>query len=822
MGKPNIVLSIEPTSFPFSSIKGGGGKKIVRSAPEHAAKLSAELERAIAENDMPETRGGSYLTFSSAQGFDLDVDGLENRPGKIAVLNSSRNENSGVTTATVFVPAKKSNFFSNKVKQYGDPSQNTKKGNPKNETLIASIETVSKTTVRDLWDGSTDKFPGKLPKWCELWIDVSAASYAELEHILEKVCSEVGIKLSNEKLLFPEVAICLIWANGADLENLFEAMGYIQAIRPCAIPVSEITYLDAKEQKEFVDEIASRVSADLDDTSICILDSGVNREHPLLAPVIAEDSVLSADPNWSGLDAEGHGTKMAGLAAYGDLRHYFESFGEILVQHAVESVQILPPYGQNEEHLYGVITQDAVYNAEIAHPFMRRAFCMAVTQDTELEDGKPTAWSAEIDNLASGVGNSDSALGVRNNNNDKRLFLVSAGNIPMSEFRDISYPECNMMHSVQSPAGAWNSLTIGAYAGTARIPDRKFKGWHAAAEPGSLCPYSRTSMLWNRFWPIKPEVCFVGGNVAVDNFGNHMDSDDLGLLTTCKDIPRRYFDVIHATSAATGVASNMAAKIMRANPNLWPETVRALIVHSAQWTDQMKNEFMPEGDAYKKDRENLLRACGWGVPNLDCALESLNNRVNLIIQREIKPFEDDGKLNEMHLYELPWPKEELLKLADKQAILRVTLSYFIEPNPSARGRSTKFQYQSVGLRFQVNSIAQSAQDLVKSVNQKARDKADNDNGGDTGAGDWYLGKMRDVGSIHSDFKQMSGAELANARYIAVYPVGGWWSRRKALKRTGSKVRYSLIVSIETDNTEADFYTEIVSKIPVVTSIVNCI
>lgn len=325
-------------------------------------------------------------------------------------------------------------------------------------------------------------------------------------------------------------------------------------------------------------------------------------------------------------------------------------------------------------------------------------------------------------------------------------------------------------------------------------------------------------MLWGGAWPVKPEVCFDGGNVATDGYGNYMDADDLGLLTTGKDVPRGYFDVIHATSAATGVASCMAAEVMRSNPDLWPETVKALIVHSARWTEQMKKDFLPEDDTTKTGRKNLLRSCGWGVPGLNRALESLDNRVNLIIQREIRPFTEDGKLNEMHLYELPWPQEELLKLADARAELRVTLSYFIEPNPSARGRSTKFQYQSMGLRFQVNGSAQTADDLLRSINRKAREQAGGDNGGSSGSGDWYLGQSRDVGSIHSDFKLMNAAELANARYLAVYPVGGWWSHRTALGKAGCSVRYALIVSIETESVEADLYSEIVAKIPVATSI----
>ena len=769
--------------------------------------MSADFARAAAEDDACEARGGSYLTFTSAAGFDLEVDSLENRPGKVVVLNSSRDEASGVTTATVFVPEKKANFFSDKVQQYGDPAQKTKKGNPKNDKLVGSIEAVKKASVRDLWDGPDDGFPSALPTWCELWLDISVVGYVELEHRLESACHKIGIDFSDEKLMFPEVVVRMVRSNGPDLEKLFGEMGYIESIRPCGIPVSEIVNLDARSQREFVDEMVSRLSVELGDTSVCVLDSGVNREHPLLAPIVDNGSVLSADPDWSGLDARGHGTEMAGIAAYGDLRRFFESMDEIPIRHAVESVEILPPKGENDERLYGAITHDAVYNAEIIHPYWRRAFCLAVTQTMGPEDGRPSAWSAEIDSLVSGIEGSDDG---------KRLFLISAGNIQGSDFKDASsYAECNTMHSVRSPAEAWNALTVGAYAGDAvHIAECGLKGWHAAVEPGSLSPYSRTSVVWKGSWPIKPEICLDGGNVAIDDYGQHYDIDDFSLLTTSRDIPRYYFDAIRATSAATAMASWMASEIMRVNPNLWPETVRALLVHSARWTNQMKKAFLPDGDTTKAGRKTLLRSCGWGVPSLDRALESLNNRVNLIIQREITPFTEEGKLNEMHLYELPWPQEELLKLADAQAELRVTLSYFIEPNPSARGRSTKFQYQSLGLRFQVNHSTQTAEALLRSVNKKAREEAGGDKGGNTGSSDWYLGQARDVGSIHSDFKIMSAADLANARYIVVYPVGGWWSHRLALKRAGLKIRYALVVSIETPDVEADLYTEIVSKIPV--------
>ena len=50
--------------------------------------------------------------------------------------------------------------------------------------------------------------------------------------------------------------------------------------------------------------------------------------------------------------------------------------------------------------------------------------------------------------------------------------------------------------------------------------------------------------------------------------------------------------------------------------------------------------------------------------------------------------------------------------------------------------------------------------------------------------------------------------------IAVYPVGGWWKNRKYKERYIEKVRYSLIVSIETPEGELDIYTPVLNQISV--------
>ncbi len=98
------------------------------------------------------------------------------------------------------------------------------------------------------------------------------------------------------------------------------------------------------------------------------------------------------------------------------------------------------------------------------------------------------------------------------------------------------------------------------------------------------------AMNWERQWPIKPDLLMEGGNWAVS--GDDCDCpDDLGILTTFRDLTLRHFDIFRNTSVATAAAGHLAGKILATIPERWPESVRALMVHSAEWTPAMKQQF---------------------------------------------------------------------------------------------------------------------------------------------------------------------------------------------------------------------------------------
>jgi len=166
----------------------------------------------------------------------------------------------------------------------------------------------------------------------------------------------------------------------------------------------------------------------------------------------------------------------------------------------------------------------------------------------------------------------------------------------------------------------------------------------------------------------------------------------------------------------------------------------------------------------------------------------------------------------MNLHQLPWPLAELEALGETEVEMRVTLSYFIEPNPSVRGFRSRYRYESYGLRFDVKRQYESEQDFRTRINAAARDEeaGTRSSSGDQG---WLIGKQnRHKGSLHSDIWRGSAADLASRGILAIYPALGWWKTRPRLERYDKPARYALIVSIRAPEVDVDLYNAVANQI----------
>jgi len=287
------------------------------------------------------------------------------------------------------------------------------------------------------------------------------------------------------------------------------------------------------------------------------------------------------------------------------------------------------------------------------------------------------------------------------------------------------------------------------------------------------------------------------------------------MLTTHREPLVRLLTPFGDTSGASALVAHMGAHLRRQYPELWPETIRALIVHSARWTRAMHERYRPS-DA-KGGYEHLVRHCGFGIPSLDRALWSAENRLTLMLEESIQPFirkpgRSDCSLKELQVYELPWPIQQLRDLGEVEVELRVTLSYFIEPNPSERGYKYRHRYASHGYRFDVRAADESLDEFRKRLTKAARDEEEGSPGTSDPEG-WCVGtNARHRGSIHSDIWRGPAVDLANRQHLAVFPVTGWWKERYYMDRWRRAARYALVLSIHAPEVEVDLYTPVSTQV----------
>lgn len=799
----------------------------------HGALTLAAQRRDAAGVDITGATPGMYLEFESFPGFDLALESMESRRTKdpkqhIELVAASHGEGAAAVRtqrAAVFVPDGKVGHFLRQLEKYAEmtPKQ---PGERRHENVYDRVASVRLAALRTLWTDVVEAFPQDVDQaiWWEVWMRRTDGH--ELARLYE-YCDQTDARVSERRIEFDDRIVTLVFTSSSTLASSLDVMGDIAELQRAKETATFFVEERPSDQAEWIKDLAERTTAAQPDApAVCLLDTGVNAGHPLLEGSLSLDDRHACDPAWGvdddggGADMEGHGTEMAGLALYGDLVEHLASSASVDLQHRLESVKILPPTGQNDPDLYGAVTAEATSRPEIQAPARRRVFSMAVTSKDGRDRGQPTSWSAAVDALAAGrsFDSSDKGLKYIDEHDDalRRLFVVSAGNIEGAVLKrdHISRSDVEPVHD---PAQAWNALTVGAFTDKAVITDRDWDGWTPVARRGDLSPWSTTSVGFQRAWPIKPEIVFEGGNVVHDAADNiDFPCDDLCLLTTYYKPAAKPLVSTWATSAATAQAARFCATISAEYPSLWPETIRALAVHSAEWTETMLEQLAQVNG--KTARGQLVRRYGFGVPNLGRALRSASNEVTLLVQDTIRPF-TGGKMREIHFHELPWPREALAELGDAPVRVRVTLSYFIEPNPGRRGWQTKHRYQSHGLRFEVKGPTESTDEFRKRLNKCALDEEENRPSSDGDATGWYLGPVaRDRGSIHSDILGGSAADIAERGTIAVRPVTGWWKESRTRDRSEYGARYALVVTIETDEVETDIWTPIANQVGVTTEV----
>lgn len=822
----HIRIDAFAESTPYGSpVRGMGERSLVRERQAHGERIRQELIDAFERA----RRNGEELHIEQAPGIYLEVQSAEGEP--LPVLTWKRegirlgavrvDEDHAHQVGAVYVPRGAQAFLLDRVTEYLTENTGGRLPRPKHQDKIEPIEAIRAGRVESLWtDVRAIEQDVHRRFWWECWC------WADRVDVFSVAASGLNLRVTESTLRFPDITVVPVYANRYEMARLVGSTDAVEELRYASDTPTFFTRTIRSSQPPWVDDLASRVALpNRNSPVVCILDRGVARAHPLLQSIVAPEDCHSVNNDWGvdDHDAHGHGTNMVGLALYGDLLGPLGSTGRVELSHGAESVKLLPPpsFQPNDPMSYGAITQSAIAIPEVARPDRARVYCMAATNQ-EVSGERPSSWSAALDQACAGAMPGEQIDGE--DTVARRLFIVSAGNVPDAadpdEVSDVDeFP-------IEDPAQSWNAIAVGGFTDKVTIaPEDGLPGWKGWTEVGDRSPYSRVSTDWNHSrTPIKPEVVFEAGNVAINDAGTEIVSgvDSLSLLTTAKDFVVHPITHFWATSAASAQAARFCAQILAERPSLWPETVRALMVHSADWTPAMRAQLAECGS--KRACRDLVRKFGYGVPDVRRALASAQNDLALIAEARIKPFkrervERNGRLqlsrptfNEAHFYQLPWPRSTLETL-DMDVRMKVTLSYFVEPSPSAQAPLTPAHYRSFGLRFAMKKPAESEAAFRGRINRLA--EVEEDEPAAASDDKWLLGpKAFSAGSLHCDVWEGPAAELAAKGVVAVYPVGGWWKTRVHLNRYSSIARYALVISIAAPDAGVDLYTDVANQVSV--------
>lgn len=404
---------------------------------------------------------------------------------------------------------------------------------------------------------------------------------------------------------------------------------------------------------------------------IGILDSGLN-EHPFLEGVVAERTAFPEELGTA--DIWGHGTRVGGVALFGDLRDRLRD-GRLQPAGQLVSAKVVQDNGAfYERRTLPRQMREAITQLHRDHNC--RLFVISLGDvRARNEPGRVGPWAATLDELAR-------ELDV--------LIFVSAGNrAPRGgssvEQAVTEYPAylLEAANRLCEPAGASNVITVGALANGTGVGARHERDAHIrpitqALEPS---PFSRSGPGAGGIR--KPDFTDIGGTLVFDAPSARLQSaphiPEAGVITLNHEFARQLLTSGMGTSYAAPMLANKAAELLRLFPAASANLIRALLSGASSVPAACVRRL--EG----MDAADRARICGHGIVDTLRAAYSDDHRVVLYA-------EDRLSINHFAVYRVPMPPEFQ---GNGRRTIRVSLAF----DPPVR--RTRAEYIGTKMNFRL-------------------------------------------------------------------------------------------------------------------------
>ncbi len=275
--------------------RGGGGRPPIpgRDRAQHGRVLQRQIDElrveAAAASEVQRDAGledglGLQVEFESFPDIELAFESLARERQGIELLNVRQEENR--THATVFVPDGRLDHFEGLIRDYLSEKRDSI-GRPRdNQRLIDAIRQIRTASLRALWTDAADAFPGEDegPLWWEVWLPVRKQREIVLASF-RRLATAQGMETSQGVLKFPERSVLLVRASIAQMQNSILTLNSIAELRRPKETADFFDSLPPEEQREWLEDLLARTRFTLGGNEVphvCLLDTGVNRGHPLL------------------------------------------------------------------------------------------------------------------------------------------------------------------------------------------------------------------------------------------------------------------------------------------------------------------------------------------------------------------------------------------------------------------------------------------------------------------------------------------------------------------------------------------------------------
>lgn len=278
---------ITPATVPAPSNRPAHGAALKKSI--EAAVVEAHQRRADTGITVHGATPGLYVQFVSQPGVPLKVTSLESATQGIEVVAvthtiSDAPDKRIVERATVFVPEGKVKHFVSRFEAYARTTPKAK-GERRNEDMLDRVAELRLATLRALWTDAVEAYPADDEMtWWEVWLRRQDGN--ELARLTEFV-GLAGVHMGERRLAFDDRIVTLVHATPRQLSASIDVLNDVAEVRRAKETAAVFTDMSPTEQAEWAKELATRTTPPSPGApAVCILDTGVTRGHPLLAPAI--------------------------------------------------------------------------------------------------------------------------------------------------------------------------------------------------------------------------------------------------------------------------------------------------------------------------------------------------------------------------------------------------------------------------------------------------------------------------------------------------------------------------------------------------------